>query len=171
MTLFGPHRGCVARYLLPSSAIVSRVRCHLRQYRFVLELYWAILSALIPPSSPRPTPLKGCRGRGKPHPAGDDGGFGRANIHQSEGAERSYTVPGCVAEVCFRDADSCCCLLFVCCCCRRPPRDPPRDPPATHPATDPPRDPPRDPSLLSAIAGCYVMSGIGDVTPQPRLQF
>eukprot|EP00959_Pyramimonas_sp_CCMP1952_P464451 9486631-Pyramimonas_sp.AAC.1 len=31
---------------------------------------------------------------------------------QSEGAERSFTVPGCVAEVEFRGADCCCC------CCR-----------------------------------------------------
>ena len=33
-------------------------------------------------------------------------------VNQSEGAERSFTVPGCVAKVGFRVADSCCLLLF-----------------------------------------------------------
>ena len=36
----------------------------------------------------------------------------REGLDQSEGAERSFTVPGCVAEVRFRGAD-CCCVVVV----------------------------------------------------------
>ena len=45
-------------------------------------------------------------------------------IYQNEGAERSFTVPGCVAKVGFRGADSCCCCC--CCCCLLSSSPPPR---------------------------------------------
>eukprot|EP00959_Pyramimonas_sp_CCMP1952_P302752 6334601-Pyramimonas_sp.AAC.1 len=68
----------------------------------------------------------------------------RAAARQSEGAERSFAVLGCVAEAGFCGADCCCIdalrrhVVVVVVLARdspRPTRVPPRDHPAAHPAT------------------------------------
>eukprot|EP00959_Pyramimonas_sp_CCMP1952_P290830 6083757-Pyramimonas_sp.AAC.1 len=73
-------------------------------------------------------------------------------MYQSEGADNSFIVPGCVAEVALRPTDSACCVVVVVA----------HDPPVTHPRPNPRptprpiRDPPRARSL-TRIRNCRVL--------------